>query len=146
VQLAKQYSADAKRVIDVGPGRSRILLDLDWIPEKTAIDLKEMPRLEGVENIHRDFLEYVSDKKYDLVLCLQVLEHLEDPDTFAKKLLKTGRTVIISVPYKWPKGACKWHLQDPVTEKKIKSWIGKDWADHRIVSDEDGERIIVVYE
>lgn len=145
LEMIRQYGEDARSVIDVGTLDSELLLELDWIPDKTAVDLEVCPRLSGVRNIQGDFMQYVPDRVFDLVLCLQVLEHLSDPHAFMQKLLLTGKTLIISVPFMWPAGLCKWHIQDPVTVGKLRHWSGRDWLSHRIVRDKDRKRLIAVY-
>ena len=99
----------------------------------------------GVELITADFYKWTPSKAYDVVLCLQVLEHLSRPATFAKKLFHTGKHVIISVPYKWPKGTCKYHVQDPIDEAKIRGWTGRDPDEEYIIRDGGRERIVCVY-
>lgn len=58
-----------------------------------------------------DFLSWKAPHRYDLVVCSQVLEHLSVEDgaarKFLQKLLRIGRTVIISVPYRWQDQDCK---------------------------------------
>ena len=77
---------------------------------------------------------------------MQVLEHLDRPGAFCKKLLATGRMVIISVPYRWPKGLYARHVQDPVDEDKIFQWIGKPCIDKAVVIDSKLKRLVAVYE
>lgn len=85
-------------------------------------------RVDGVNYVIQDFMEYEHPSKYSVVTCLQVMEHLKDDvvKPFAAKLLASGETVIISVPFEWPEGSCDVHYQDPVTEEKFKSWFNKE--------------------
>lgn len=99
IKLAKKYSPNAKSVIDVGSHNSEFLTQFDWIPNKTAIDIMRTPSIPGADNIMGDFMKYEPKHPFDLVLCLQVLEHLESPGVFVQKLLETGKIAIISVPY-----------------------------------------------
>ena len=39
-------------------------------------------------------------KKFDVVICLEVLEHVEDDCALLKDLLKHGKRLLISVPAK----------------------------------------------
>jgi hypothetical protein len=80
----------------------------------------------------------------DLVLCLQVLEHLQDPETVARKLLDSGRIVIMSVPYQWPAGRNPRHLQDPVSEVKLIGWAGRAPVETRLVRN-GVDRLIAVF-
>jgi hypothetical protein len=52
------------------------------------------------------------------------------------------------VPYKWPKGKCKWHIHDPVDEVKMLGWFGKAPLEVFIAREEtnDSDRLICVYE
>lgn len=135
IKLAKKYSPNAKSVIDVGSHNSEFLTQFDWIPNKTAIDIMRTPSIPGADNIMGDFMKYEPKHPFDLVLCLQVLEHLESPGVFVQKLLETGKIAIISVPYKWPEGKCRFHVQDPVDEEKFLNWTKKPWIEQVIVDD-----------
>jgi hypothetical protein len=100
----------------------------------------------GVNSIKADFMTYKIDQRFDLVLCLQVLEHLSDPIPFCQKLLSAGRWVIISVPYKWRKGLCRYHKQDPIDESKLLSWSGQEPKTSAIVIDNGLRRLIAVFD
>ena len=70
-----------------------------------------------------------ADRLFDIVTCLQVIEHIPRADLFAQKLLSTGKIVIVSVPYKWaadPVSSHNSHVHDPVDEDKMKSWFGRE--------------------
>ncbi|WP_299413460.1 hypothetical protein [Acaryochloris sp. IP29b_bin.148] len=145
IKLAKKHSPEAQSVIDVGTHISQTITRLDWIPDKTAIDLKHLPEIPGARNIQCDFMTFKPEQRYDLVLCLQVLEHLDCPELFTDKLLKIGKKVIISVPYKWPEGQCQYHVQDPVDEDKLLSWTHKSWIEMAIAHDR-AKRMVAVFD
>jgi hypothetical protein len=90
-------------------------------------------------------MEYTPTNHFDLVLCLQVLEHVEDPAAFASKLFRTGRIVIVSVPYKWAPDRAPGHRHDPVDEEKLRQWTGREPVATRVVAD-GAARLIAVYE
>jgi hypothetical protein len=145
VRLARKHCGAARSVIDVGAKQNPFVLQLGWIADKTRLDIVPIPPLAGCLTIEADFMDYRVTEPFDLVLCLQVLEHLESPAQFARKLLETGRTVIVSVPYKWPKGLVPSHRQDPVDEHLLREWTGIDWIDESVVREHNGvERMIVV--
>jgi len=146
LKLAKKYAPDAETVIDVGSHNTQFLTLVDWIPSKTAIDLRRRPSIPGVMGIQGDFMQFGPENRFDLVLCLQVLEHLDSPALFTQKLLEIGKTVVITVPYKWPKGLCPSHCQDPVDEDKLLSWTEKSWLEKEIVTDDKDARLIAVFE
>jgi Methyltransferase domain len=143
-RLAQTYVPHGGQVVDVGAGATDMLRRLPWFARRVALDRSYAPRYRGVETVLTDFLQYEPDGLFDLVLCLEVLEHLEDPAPFAQKLLRTGYTAIISVPYKWPKGACVTHVQDPVDEALLEQWTGRQPTETRIVVD-GRARLIAVY-
>jgi hypothetical protein len=92
-----------------------------------------------------DFYEFESAERFDLVLCLQVLEHLDRPGPFARKLLAAGRTTIISVPHEWPGWVTEEHVHDPVDESKLRAWTGGDPTETAIIEDLGMERLIAAY-
>lgn len=125
-EICARVAPNARSVIDVG---SNSCPQLEWFPNsprRVSVDIEAPYRAPHIESVVCDFLEYVPETKFDLVLCLQVLEHIEDPVPFARHLLEVGREVVISVPYLWPEGACYWHCQDPVDEAKVLSWFGRE--------------------
>jgi len=145
LRLARQYCPHARSVLDVGSMNSPFIRSFDWIPNKTSLDIRPAPRLRDSTCLTGDFMTYAFARPFDVVLCLQVLEHLDAPAPFSRKLLATGTTVIISVPYQWAQGAAPNHVQDPVDEAKLREWTGRDWLEHVLVRERDGtERLIVV--
>lgn len=135
-----------KTIIDIGSRKSPILEKIPSDIEKAALDV--IPIKSGSDDIKQhtgDFYTWTPDKIYDVVLCLQVLEHLDNPKLFTRKLFETGKKVIISVPYKWKKGFCKYHVQDPVDEDKIYSWTQKTPTSSYIIEDRGVKRLICTY-
>jgi hypothetical protein len=145
IRLAREHASNARTVLDVGAHDTPVVTQLDWIASRTAIDFEVQPELPGVVGIKGDFLTFEPEQPYDLVLCLQVLEHLDDPRRFAQKLFDTGRVVIISVPYQWPAGFCLEHLQDPIDEAKLVGWTEQAPIDRAIVTDDRLARIVGVF-
>lgn len=120
-------SYNAKSICDVGSNGVDLI---SWLPcpEKVSIDLRNPFSGNGVEGIQADFIKYDFARKFETVSCFQVMEHIKSKKirAFAKKLLTiTEKLLIVSVPYMWPKGFCRWHAQDPVDEKKFFSWFDK---------------------
>ncbi len=140
-QLASVVAADAGSLIDVGSRSCGYLDWFHWVGSKTSLDIDNPYTAPGVVPVRADFLEWKPDRSYDLVLCLQVLEHLSDEDVkaFAGKLLELGSQIIVSVPYMWPAGGESGHLQDPVTPEKLDSWMGRKPNAFYIVEEPLGE-------
>lgn len=146
--LAAGLAEGAESVLDVGSHGSPYLEWFEDVPVRTSLDLVEPYRAEGITSIVTDYLAWQPDRRYDLVLCLQVLEHVPDARSFARKLLASGRIVIISVPYRWRQGKSKNHVQDPVTMRKIQGWFGRKPNFAHLVA-EPGmgtERLVCVFE
>lgn len=143
--FCQRYGSSAQSVLDVGAANTQFIQWLDWIPKRTALDLVPPPPLENIQTIGGDFLSWRPTNYYDLLTCLQVLEHLEYPDYFARKLLYIGRTVVVSVPFNWPRHECQWHRQDPVDLRKLESWFGVPALDSEIVEDLGMQRLIAVF-
>ena len=126
-QICATRCGQPRSVIDVGSNGTPTL---EWhratATRLVSVDLRRPYVAEGVESLKCDFLEYTADASFDLVTCFQVLEHVPDPASFARKLLQIGGTVVASVPYKWKKGRCRHHLHDPVNERKMRKWFGRE--------------------
>jgi hypothetical protein len=144
VRLARHHVPAGRSAIDVGAGGTRVLQELAWFEHRVALDRNPIPRQRGVTTVRADFLAYEPQVEFDLVLCLQVLEHLDEPARFAARLFTLGTTIIISVPYKWPRGLYPPHTQDPVDEAKLAEWTRREPAETAIVAD-DRDRLIAVY-
>ncbi len=120
----KVVGKNAETLIDIGSAQCRYLEWFDWIETKHSLDLRSPYQSEIVKGIKADFFNWEPDLKYDLALCLQVLEHIDDPKPFCRKLLSICNHLIISVPYKWKAGSVPSHVQDPVNRAKLNSWMG----------------------
>jgi hypothetical protein len=145
VALARRHVPGGGAALDVGAGGTEVLGRLEWFERRVAIDLMESEASPGIEAVVGDFLEYDPGAGFDLVLCLQVLEHLEHPAPFARKVLGAGATAIVSVPYRWPGWVTDEHLQDPVDERMLAEWTGAEPVESAIVEDLGMERLIAVY-
>lgn len=132
-------------IIDIGSRKSPVIGHLGKNVKKTMLNIEPLEPAEHTKMITADFYTWEPDIKYDVALCLQVLEHLDKPKEFAKKLFQTAKHVIISVPYKWEKGLCKFHVQDPIDEAKMREWTGRDAKESHIIKDGNRERIILLY-
>lgn len=134
-------------ILDVGGWDTPMVLAGEF-QNRLVVNLwKVNERLSGVEYHIGDFLAWPV-KPFDVVLCLQVLEHLSDESVarFARKLFETAtRHVVISVPYKWRRGASESHLQDPVDEHKLRSWTGQDPTASQVVTDGSMRRLVAFY-
>ena len=143
-RLARDHMPSGGSVLDVGAADTEVLGRLDWFRRRVALDRRPARPRPGVERVVADFMDYQPPGRFDLVLCLQVLEHLAQPEAFTRKLLLTGRHVIISVPYRWPAGLQPNHVQDPVDEAKLRGWAGRAPVETSVVLN-GRDRLIAVF-
>lgn len=148
--IVRGVAANVKSMIDVGSSNTSVLEWFDWVAIRHALDKRNPYSSESVGAIEEDFLAFNPAQKYDLAICLQVLEHIPDAGAFARKLFEISHSVLISVPYQWPKGDCKYHRHDPVDVSKLQSWTQRK-PDYQIVAIEPlidspkGQRLIAYY-
>ncbi len=124
--IAAHIAGNAMSVVDIGSNGTPILEWLPNVPVKHSVDLLEPYAGPGVVSTTSDFLVWKAPQRFDAGPCLQVMEHVPEVETFAAKLLRTCEVVIISVPYRWPKGKADFHVHDPVDEDKVRRWFGRD--------------------
>lgn len=123
-QLLRRYlGAPPCKVIDVGCGlgsygRGLLADGYDWMgAEVNASDCAELARL-GLPHRQVDgrTLPFV-DGAFDAALCLEVLEHIDEPRAFLAEVRRVSpRRLIVSVPncellgYLWDHLATPWHM------------------------------------
>ena len=114
---------DPLRVIDVGCGlgsygRGLLADGYAWMgAEVDAADCAELTRL-GLPHRHVDGRALpFADASFDAALCLEVLEHLEDPAAVLREIHRVApRQLLVSVPncellgYLWDHLATPWHM------------------------------------
>ena len=133
--LVRALAIDAKSLIDVGSHGAQYIEDFFWIPKRNTLDIKKPYSSENVEGIEMDFFDFESEEKYDFATCLQVLEHIPDAKSFARKLFRTAHRVLISVPYLWEEGWCSWHIHDPIDLSKLLDWTGREPSYYIVVNE-----------
>lgn len=147
INIVSKLVADANSIIDVGSADTPILEYFKWLPERYALDKRNPYSSKNVTGIKADFLKYEAQKRFDIALCLQVLEHIPDVETFARKLFEIADHVIISVPYNWDAESSKHHLHDPVDLEKLCNWTGRDPSYYVVVQESSSSkrRLICYY-
>ena len=149
VDFVRRYAPDARRLLDVGGGVSRGCQYLQWLPQlqRTSVELPDSgsQQLHPVRVVKADFLDWDVDGPYDVVMCLQVLEHVPQVEAFTVKLFDCAPTVVISVPYRWPAGRTACHVHDPVDEAKLHGWTKRQPLESRIIG-QSTQRLVCVYQ
>ncbi len=123
-------------ILDVGSWDTPVATWGDFRRRYTC-DLGRSPNLPGVISHVGDFLTWRAPELMDVVTCLQVLEHLPDgiAQRFGRRLLVTGQTVIVSVPYLWAPGLEPDHVQDPVDLAKLERIMGSPSKFSSVIED-----------
>lgn len=116
--------------------------------QRWTVDVRQRPALSGVTQIVGYWPDCATRlPAVDVVTCLQVLEHVADPEPFCAALFAAARVaVILSVPYRWSSGQCVSHVHDPVDEEKLLGWTHREPTRQAIVGDGGLERLVVFYE
>lgn len=135
---------NAQSLIDIGTASAQYVEWFHWIPNRHILDFRIPKKPEGVTCIEADFLIYDPLQKFDVVLCLQVLEHVPDPAAFCAKLKSIARKLLLSVPYKWL-GNSPGHIHDPVDEQKLENWMGIKPNNSQIVTEPFRESRLIAY-
>lgn len=145
-EMILDYSP-GESILDVGCGGSDIVLTGDFVVRQAVNTLPlegfSVPLAVGTwPDVE------LPRETYDVVTCMQVMEHLPDQviPAFAERLRAVAEKVlIVTVPFKWPKGVCKYHLQDPVDRDKMYSWLGRA-TEERVIRDRNVERLVCLYQ
>jgi len=103
--------------------------------QRYTVDHRERPALSSVRQIVGSWPDCAALLPLcDVVTCLQVLEHLDEPKPFCAALFAAARhAVIVSVPWMWPAGNEPGHRQDPVDGEKLVAWTHRKPTLQRIV-------------
>lgn len=110
------------RVLDIGCHDGYFLSKI-CCEKRTGIDLQPEKKYPDIHYISADFLEYdFKGEKFDLILALDVIEHIEDDEYFFQKflsLLAPGGLGLFTTPSKTIK----------VFPAFLQPWVDKRW-DH----------------
>lgn len=99
-QFLKRYASDGK-TLDVGSGGSLYRYER-FFPNRVTVDIDPARNPEIVGDIHD--LPF-KDEEFDVVLCVEVLEHVLDPRKAIaemKRVLKKGGTLILTTRFVYP--------------------------------------------
>jgi SAM-dependent methyltransferase len=102
-----------KTVLDVGCGLGYGLEILARSAERVhGHDVD--PRLQTAANISIGGLEQFPDKSFDVVTCVEVIEHVEDDRELVLSLTRIARQAVFITTPNWTFSRCKWpfHLRE----------------------------------
>jgi len=139
-------------IIDFGCKNTEVIFDLKC-DKKFLLDKKDKykpyQKLKIAEKniifIQKSIYDIDYINEFDICICLQTLEHLENPERAFQIIHKASKKyTIISLPYKWRSGT-KGHIHHHIDEQIIKKLTKIDPIQSYVIKDKDLERIINVY-
>jgi SAM-dependent methyltransferase len=152
IEICSEISKNNKdySIIDFGCKDTEVIFDLNY-SKKFLLDIenqyselqKNQIVQKGISFITKSIHDINYVNEFDVCLCLQTIEHLDNPRKAFDLIYKASKKyIVISLPYKWKKSS--WDNHTGIDEEIIKNWIGIDPNESYIV--EDGkERIINLY-
>jgi SAM-dependent methyltransferase len=115
LQLLKRNHIVFDNVCDIGCGTGEIIIQLNALIEKNirfvgfdiskdAISLAKTKETDNIKFQHKDFSESVSKEAFDLLLVIDVIEHIENYFRFLENIRRKGKFTIFHIPldmYVW---------------------------------------------
>jgi hypothetical protein len=152
--MAKHFENDTKSVLEVGCTADPFIKHLDWTNERlciapySAYGEKSLGGL-AVNMTKADFAKWKAPKVYDLVVCSQVAEHVQNPQKFVQKLVQSAKIAIISVPFMWRPS--DHHVTNFINLEMMENWTLPQKPIISTIVQEDNDvlgrnrRLVVVY-
>ncbi len=139
-KLISKYETTEK-VLEIGswgkPGY------IKYFPNRVGVDIRKGENVDVVASVYD--LPF-GEKEFDTVLCISVLEHLEDPLIAVEEMnrvLKVGGKIIVSVPFMFPIHEAPndyWRF----TKFGLKKLFSDGWEIEKIVAETSGQELFAV--
>lgn len=149
VRMLLEHLGPLESILDIGCADTPVAT---WgqFDRRYTVDVMERPPLDRVQAVVGTWPEVPQEpKKWSVICCLQVLEHL--PEARLRQavngIMHRSQVFIVSVPYNWRPHACPYHLHDPITLDKFLSWmrgLKPSWID--CVKDEHLNRLVALFD
>jgi 2-polyprenyl-3-methyl-5-hydroxy-6-metoxy-1,4-benzoquinol methylase len=138
VKLVLDFKNEGQ-LLEIGCGDGKILSKLYKNFKITAIDIssaairKARKRLPGQSNLRvLDIENQYLEGQYDIILCLNVLEHLKNPEAVILKIrdiLKDDGVFIFSVPNNYSLGKVSTLIMNTFDRTHISTYKRKQWVE-----------------
>lgn len=139
-KLVSEYQTN-ERVLEIGScGKPSYSM---YFSNRIGIDIKEGDGVDVVASVYE--LPF-KNAEFDMVLCISVLEHLEDPPRAIKEMervLRVGGRIIVSVPFMFPIHDSPddyWRF----TKFGLKKLFSKGWKIEKIVAETNSQEFFAV--
>ena len=113
------------RVLDIGGYDGFMLSQLD-APEKVSVDIETIPVHDGINYCLGDGLKLpFRDESFDTIYALDVLEHVDDEESFAGELLrvlKPGGRLILTTPQR----------DIRIFPSQLQGWVNRKWQHDKV--------------
>ncbi len=147
INLLNSYTkkfGQMQSILDVGCSNTPIVMYGDF-KERTSIDINNRPDIYGVKKIIGDFMKEKFRYNFSVVMCLQTIEHVKEPEKFIEKLFSiSSKFLIISLPINW--NPIKYHVSNNITESTVYKWTKTKPSLTEMVSDAGHIRGIFEYD
>lgn len=136
---------ECSSIIDIGGGPAGFLQKVDpkKYTKRVLLDLEQLEFIGEGSNIptmviEGDFLD-VPLPLFDVVVCLQVMEHVPDKYKFASKLLEVARKyLIVTVPYNWAE-------ESYIDENTVADWFKTPFEKKVLTQANEGTRLFCLF-
>ncbi len=162
LKLVREEAPDALTVLDVGAYESPYISLFDWIPTKVATDIQAHANvwsdMDGIAFVQGDFMKLNFATVFDVVICNQVVEHIDDDNVkqFVAKMQSIAKVLLVTTTYEMPSGDIHGHVQDPISENEFRSWFETSqvageisryeiWASGQIINRSEVKNQVVVW-
>ena len=128
-ELAASWLKPGERVLDVACGvgyGAKLMSDLRPVKYVGVDKIVPAPEFAGLGQFHAgvNLDEWVPDFAWDVSVCFETLEHLENPQHLADQVAKAKRLVIVSVPTRPTKHFNEYHLHDFTVDDVLTMFAG----------------------
>jgi Methyltransferase domain len=155
VLFAHYYCRTKDTVVDVGCHCSPLVLMLPGFRRRYAVDPNPHAAacwrsVDGATFLNVPFedvdvVALTGRRRFDLILCNQVIEHLDEPARFVETLLSKARRAIISTTFETPAGVMHSHVQDPIDLHRFEAWFPRKPMGTFISRGRVGGKILAVF-
>jgi hypothetical protein len=125
IEIIEQLSVE--KVLEIGPGHLPIVKNADILLNPQDDHFGKPDHMDGQVIMHDVTVKPwpLKDKQYDLVVALQVWEHLDNKQTRAfREVMRVSKRAILSFPYQWDGGSEKYmhRLHRDIDIELIQDW------------------------